>query len=266
MSSPLATLGKFEPEIGSLSREPSNIISLKPFSNPLVDGFKPNAAATALGNFKYITETRDHKLIDYLLIGVLSILVHNFVIDRFKGLSLDQEIVEAIKPPPKVQITLTRPKPVAPPPPPKVQPKPPTPKVVPLKPQKPKPVPKVVAEAPAPAQVIATAPAGPVAPPAPPPPVVEKITAPTAGADYLHNPEPDYPDLAQERGWEGKVLLKVYVQADGKPSNVSIAKSSGHKELDDAALKAVNKWSFVPAKRGDTPVDGWVTVPISFNL
>jgi protein TonB len=95
---------------------------------------------------------------------------------------------------------------------------------------------------------------------------VEKITAPTAGADYLHNPEPEYPDLAQERGWEGKVLLKVHVQPDGKPSSVSIAKSSGHKELDDAALKAVNKWSFVPAKRGDTPVDGWVTVPISFNL
>ena len=270
MSSPLATFDKFEPDSTPLSWEQTKVISLKSAGQPSPNN-KPSAIlASAIGNIKYISDNRDHRLLDYLLLGVLSIVVHSSVVNHFKGASFEQEIVEPIKPPQKVQITLSRPqpKPIAPPPPPIVQPKPPTPKVVPLKPQKPKPVEKVVEQAPAPipspGPVVDSAP---VAAPAPPPPVVEeKITAPTAGADYLHNPAPEYPDIAQERGWEGKVLLRVNVQADGKPSSVSVAKSSGHKELDDAAVKTVKQWSFVPAKRGETPVDGVVTVPITFNL
>ncbi len=274
MSSPLAALGKLEPESVSLIRETTNVFSLKPSVNPTLAGFQSTALSSTIGSFKYISENRDHKLIDFLLIGVLSVFIHNTVIDRFKGMSFEQEIIEAVKPPPKVQITLTRPqpKPIAPPPPPKVQPKPPPPKVVPLKPQKPKPVPKVVEQVPtsAPSPVVDTAPsapvAGPAAPPAPPAPVVEKVTAPVAGADYGDRPDPVYPDHAQEMGWEGKVLLKVHVQANGKPAAVTVAKSSGHQELDDAAVKAVTKWTFKPAMRGDTPTDGFVTVPITFNI
>ena len=271
MSSHLAALGKLEPESVSLIRESTNVFSLKPSANPALNGFKSTALASTIGSFKYISDNRDHKLIDFLLIGVLSVFVHNTVIDHFKGMSFEQEIVEAVKPPPKVQITLTRPqpKPIAPPPPPKVQPKPP-PKVVPLKPQKPKPVPKVVEQAPtpAPSPVVDTAPsapvAAPVAPPAPPAPVVEKVTAPVAGAEYGDNPEAVYPPHAEEMGWGGKVLLKVHVQANGKPSTVTVAKSSGHQELDDVAVKAVTKWTFKPAMRGDTPTDGFVTVPMNF--
>ncbi|MEE2494145.1 energy transducer TonB, partial [Pseudomonas aeruginosa] len=36
--------------------------------------------------------------------------------------------------------------------------------------------------------------------------------------------------------------------------------------LDQAAVKAVKRWSFVPAKRGDKAEDGWVSVPIDFKL
>jgi protein TonB len=60
--------------------------------------------------------------------------------------------------------------------------------------------------------------------------------------------------------------MKVHVKPDGKPDEVSVIKSSGQKILDDAAVKTVNKWSFVPAMRGTTPIAGWVTVPITFNL
>lgn len=49
-------------------------------------------------------------------------------------------------------------------------------------------------------------------------------------------------------------------------SQVSVASSSGHDLLDDAAVEAVNHWHFVPAKRGGQPVDSWVNVPINFNL
>ena len=271
MSSPLPTFAKFEPA-GNIRWEPNGSLALQPSAQTVLPPLpSAHAVGTVLKNFKYIGENNDHKLADYLLLGLLSVLVHTTVVDRFDRVALEEEIVEPAKPLPKVQITLSRPqpKPVAPPPP-VAKPKPPVQKVVPLKPQKPKPTPKIVEQEPIPdpTPVISNAPPAPVsAPPAPPAPVVEeKITPPVAGADYLNNPAPEYPEIAQERGWEGKVLMKVHVQPDGKPDNIAVIKSSGQKVLDDAAVKTVYKWSFVPAKRGDTPIAGNVTVPITFNL
>ena len=77
---------------------------------------------------------------------------------------------------------------------------------------------------------------------------------------------PEYPSLAQRRGWEGTVLLRVHVLASGKPGEIQIQKSSGRQQLDDAALDAVKRWSFVPAKQGDVAQDGWVSVPIDFKI
>lgn len=79
-------------------------------------------------------------------------------------------------------------------------------------------------------------------------------------------PAPEYPALAMRRGWEGTVLLRVHVLASGSPSEIQVQKSSGREALDQAAVKAVKRWSFVPAKRGDKAEDGWVSVPIDFKL
>jgi len=104
-------------------------------------------------------------------------------------------------------------------------------------------------------------------PPAPPPaPVIEEpVTEASANAGYLKNPPPEYPARATQMGWSGTVILRVRVSADGTAQNVSVKKSSGHKVLDDSAITAVKKWTFVPSKRGSTPIDGWATVPIIFN-
>lgn len=102
---------------------------------------------------------------------------------------------------------------------------------------------------------------------APPAPVPEEpVTEPRGYAGYLRNPAPDYPPAAQKRGLEGKVVLKVHVLASGQPDSVSVARSSGHQILDDAALKAVLQWAFAPARRGQTAIDGWVQVPLSFKI
>lgn len=115
--------------------------------------------------------------------------------------------------------------------------------------------------------VVAAPPAPEPPPPPPPPPKVEEpITEATGYAAYLKNPPPDYPAFAQRQGWEGTVLLKVRVLASGKPEKVEIKQSSGRKTLDDAAVSAVKNWTFVPSKRGNTPIDGWATVPIEFKL
>ena len=101
--------------------------------------------------------------------------------------------------------------------------------------------------------------------PAPPAPKEEPVTEATANAAYLNNPKPEYPAAAARQGWGGTVTLRVHVLADGSVESVNVKKSSGRKVLDDAALSAVRKWTFVPSKRGSTPVDGWATVPIIFN-
>ena len=85
-------------------------------------------------------------------------------------------------------------------------------------------------------------------------------------ADYLHNPKPAYPAIARRRGEEGKVLLKVRVSSLGEALNVVVSKSSSYELLDTAAVEAVSRWRFVPARRGDEAVESSVIVPLTFAL
>ena len=152
-------------------------------------------------------------------------------------------------PPPVVDELATKPAPPKPVPKPKPAPKP-----------APKPVPKAVEPPPVPTPPTPAPAAAPV-PVAPAP-----VTPASANAAYLKNPAPEYPSLAQRRGWEGTVLLRVQVLASGKPGEIQVQKSSGRQQLDDAALAAVKRWSFVPAKQGDVAQNGWVSVPIDFKI
>ena len=90
--------------------------------------------------------------------------------------------------------------------------------------------------------------------------------APSVGANYLHNPAPEYPQMARRRGEQGRVLIKVLVTSQGEASNVTLEKSSGSNYLDEAAIKAVRNWKFVPARSNNEAVSGYVTVPITFSL
>lgn len=82
----------------------------------------------------------------------------------------------------------------------------------------------------------------------------------------LHNPKPPYPLAARRRGIEGRVLLTALVRADGGCTDVRLKQSSGSSLLDNAALGTVRLWRFVPARRGETTLDSWVDVPVSFRL
>jgi protein TonB len=100
------------------------------------------------------------------------------------------------------------------------------------------------------------------APPAPPP----SLVPPRFDADYLLNPPPEYPALSRRLGEAGQVLLRVRVSAEGLPLAVELKRSSGFPRLDEAARAAVERWRFVPARRGERPVEAWVLIPISFTL
>lgn len=106
-------------------------------------------------------------------------------------------------------------------------------------------------------------------PPAPAPvaaPAPEPVSQPRFDADYLRNPAPPYPALSRRLGEEGKVLLRVLVSPQGQAETVELKASSGSLRLDEAAIATVRGWRFVPARRGDAPVQSWVVVPILFKL
>lgn len=92
------------------------------------------------------------------------------------------------------------------------------------------------------------------------------FTPPRYGVAYLNNPAPKYPAIAKRQGQQGRVLMRVLVTAEGAAKDVQLLSGSGFETLDDAALKAVRRWRFVPAKQGDTAVSAWVQVPIEFKL
>jgi protein TonB len=85
-------------------------------------------------------------------------------------------------------------------------------------------------------------------------------------AAYLRNPKPVYPGMSRRLREEGKVMLRVFVLSDGNPQEIEVKRSSGSVRLDEAAKAAVNRWRFVPARRGNAAVAAWVVVPIIFKL
>lgn len=92
------------------------------------------------------------------------------------------------------------------------------------------------------------------------------VVAPRFDAAYLNNPAPAYPMQSRRLNEAGKVLLRVQVSEAGNALQVQLHQSSGHSRLDQAALDAVKRWRFIPARRGDVAISEWVIVPITFNL
>jgi protein TonB len=126
-----------------------------------------------------------------------------------------------------------------------------------------------VLAAPAEAPSLSTTPAAPPpvsAPTAAGAPQAVPFSAPMFDANYLRNPAPAYPRLARKLGEQGRVVLRVLVNADGIANEVQVQTTSGHARLDDAARDTVRSWKFVPARRGDQAVAAWVLIPISFRL
>ena len=91
---------------------------------------------------------------------------------------------------------------------------------------------------------------------------VSQLARPRGG----YQVKPSYPASARRLGAEGTTLLRVYVAADGRVTDVQVDQSAGHPDLDQAAAEAVRRWSFEPARRGTEAVGTWVRLPVQFVL
>jgi protein TonB len=152
----------------------------------------------------------------------------------------------------------------------------PKPKIVPPRPtpieRRPPPVQhptQLAAAVDSPAPVAATVPPAPTIAAAPAPAASAPAAVPSQprfDADYLDNPKPPYPAISRRLSEQGRVVLRVHVDADGRPADVQLHVSSGSSRLDQSALDTVRRWKFAPAKLGKEPIAAWVLVPIAFTL
>jgi len=79
--------------------------------------------------------------------------------------------------------------------------------------------------------------------------------------------KPVYPALAKRMGWQGRVVVRALIGADGGVLQATIQDSSGDRLLDEAALAAVQASRYSPARsRGGRAMASSVRVPISFVL
>lgn len=102
--------------------------------------------------------------------------------------------------------------------------------------------------------------------PAPPGETLQvSIPAPPTQVSVIVAPRPAYPAPAIRQGAQGTVVLLILVDIDGRPLEVDIEQSSGHRLLDRSARDTVlARWLFEPARRDGRPVQAWARVPIEF--
>jgi protein TonB len=80
------------------------------------------------------------------------------------------------------------------------------------------------------------------------------------------NEPPRYPWTSRAQGHQGRVLLSVWVSAEGQADELAVLQSSGYPTLDRAAVEAVQRWRFTPARRAGNNAGSLLYVPVVFRL
>jgi protein TonB len=137
-----------------------------------------------------------------------------------------------------------------------------------------------------------TSPAEPVAPPAPvvkAPPAPAAVSLPAVSRSVTVSPPmtavtqpvlqknelsvsctertpPAYPRLSMRLGEQGKTVLLVELDEQGRVANVAIKTKSGFPRLDEAAVDAVKSWRCSPAIRNGRAVRSVASQPFNFIL
>jgi TonB family protein len=92
----------------------------------------------------------------------------------------------------------------------------------------------------------------------------ETLGEPETPPRILRVVKPTYPQLALRARIRGIVLLRVFVSETGAPEQIEVLKGVGG-GLTEAAISAIRRWTFEPARRNGQAVKSWTTVPIPFE-
>lgn len=76
-----------------------------------------------------------------------------------------------------------------------------------------------------------------------------------------------YPKSAVRKSLVGDVYVKFIIDKEGKVTDVSIARTSGHKIIDDAAVKHISKMKdWAPGTQEGKQVSVEYVIPLKFNI
>jgi len=102
----------------------------------------------------------------------------------------------------------------------------------------------------------------------PPPPSGPKVAfIPYDLAPRPKSPiKPIYPEIAQEAGIEGVVIVQAYIDERGRVKETQILKGVPNTGLDEAAMEAIRRTKFAPAEQRERPVAVWISIPVNFRL
>lgn len=101
------------------------------------------------------------------------------------------------------------------------------------------------------------------------------IVASTASAeDVQTTPTPPdecgqerhYPPMAIRLGHEGTTILAFRIGVDGLLTDIRVAQSSGHQELDDAAVAGARCWRYKPAMKDGKPIEAPWQASVKWQL
>jgi TonB family protein len=82
----------------------------------------------------------------------------------------------------------------------------------------------------------------------------------------IYSPDPEFSEEARKAKYQGVVVLRVLVGADGRVHNAQVARSLGM-GLDEKALETVRLWKFEPARTKDgKAVDVLASIEVNFRL
>ena len=77
---------------------------------------------------------------------------------------------------------------------------------------------------------------------------------------------PKYPEIAQEAGIEGTVYIQAFIDVKGRVKELKVIKGIPNTGLDEAAIEAIRKTRFRPAKQRERPVGVYISIPVNFKL
>ena len=78
--------------------------------------------------------------------------------------------------------------------------------------------------------------------------------------------KPEYPEIAQEAGIEGTVYVQAFIDKKGRVKEVSVIKGIPNTGLNEAAMEAIRKTRFLPAKQRERAVGVYISIPVHFKL
>ena len=85
------------------------------------------------------------------------------------------------------------------------------------------------------------------------------------GPRFLRREMPIYPMMARKLGREGRVMLKLSIDEKGNLSDVEVIDKAGY-GFTEAAVEAVKKSTFLPARKNGKPIASRALLPIRFQL